>query len=182
MSLRVNDGASHLIVEPGDYALEEGRFQAGRNYALRFEGATNQWVVQSGTDFNKLRSDLNAAGFAINNLREWKQLSYRTGLAEVEGLYCYTTEVAERWHAVRPVTDTGTADITLYVNDVAVNFGASPSPTVTGGTSFTSVPVNDGGDDYYDVPANSVVTLDIANITDATRMTIGIDKTGSYQA
>tara|TARA_B100001123_G_scaffold421255_1_gene528634 strand:- start:233 stop:1237 length:1005 start_codon:yes stop_codon:yes gene_type:complete len=182
MYLRVNDGTSYQIVEPGDYSLESGRFQTGRNYALVFEGATNQWVIQNGTDFNKLRGDLNAAGFKINNLRGWKQLNYRGGLAAVDGLYCYTTETAERWHAVRPVTDTGTADITLYVNGMAVNFGGAPSTTVTGGTAFTSVPVNDGGNDYYDLPANSIVTLDIANITDATRMTIGIDKTGGFQA
>lgn len=161
------DGNVYEIVAIGNRSLDAGEISSGATYILVFDTAINKWIVQN-LALHTLLQDLNADGNRITNLRTYgEQIVVRGTVDAVTDQHVVTLRKARRLHHVDVSTTTGTMDVSLKKNGTGINFGGSPSTTVSVTTTQAEHAVNESPNAYIDFAAGDALEIDRSNISGA---------------
>ena len=120
-----------------------------------------------------------AAGITFaesNKFRRYDDvIVYRGTVTEATDKHVLTFRRAKRLYNIDVSTTSGSLDITLKKNGTGINFGGSPSTTVSVDDAQTEHAVNHSSLAYIDFAAGDTLSMDRGNLSDAENMELYLD-------
>lgn len=173
------EGTAREIVDKGNRSLDAGEISTGATFIAFLDTSIGKWILL-GLELTKLVGSLDANGQTISNGVFDSGVfngnnKYRTydDLIQVRGAVDAVTDQhvvqfrrATRMHNIEAATTTGTLDITLKKNGTGINFGGTPSTTVSVTSTLTEHAVNETNA-YIDFAAGDTLEIDRSNISGA---------------